>query len=86
MPEELWIEIHDTVQEAAIKNLHKKKKCNKAKWLSEDTLQIAEERREGKSKGERKRSIQLNAGQKTTVRTRHGKLDCFQIGEAVHKG
>ena len=61
MPEELWIEIHDTVQEAAIKNLHKTKKCNKAKWLSEEALQIAGKRREVKGKGEKERYKQLNA-------------------------
>ena len=48
MPEELWIEVHDTVQEAVIKIIPKKKKCSKAKWLSEEALQIAEERREAK--------------------------------------
>ena len=80
------VEVCNNIQAAVTKLIPKKNKWKKAKWLSEDTLQIAEERREGKSKGERKRSIQLNAGQKTTVRTRHGKLDCFQIGEAVHKG
>ena len=54
--------------------------------MSEDTLQIAEERREGKNKGERTRHTQLNAGQKATVRTGHGKMDGFQIGKGVHKG
>ena len=50
MPEELWMEIRDIVQEAVIKNIPKKKKCKKAKWLSEETLQIAEKRRETKGK------------------------------------
>ena len=54
MPEELWIEVPDFVQEAVIKTIPKKKKCKKAKWLSEEALQIAVKRREGKSKGERK--------------------------------
>ena len=54
MPEELWTEVHDTVQEAVIKTIPKKKKCKKAKWLSQEALQIAEKRREAKSKGERK--------------------------------
>ena len=54
MPEELWMEVRDTVQEAVIKTLPKKKKCKKAKWLSEEALQIAEKRREAKGKGERK--------------------------------
>ena len=54
VPEDLWMEVHDIVQEAVIKTIHKKKKCKKAKWLSEETLQIAEKRREAKGKGERK--------------------------------
>jgi len=53
VPEELWAEVHNIVQEAVIKTIQKKKKCKKSKWLSEDALQIAEERREVKSKGER---------------------------------
>ena len=51
VPEELWTEICNTVQEALTKTISKKKQCKKAKWLSEEALQIAEERREGKSKG-----------------------------------
>ena len=54
MPDELWMEIHDIVQEAVIKTIHKKNKCKKAKWLSEEALQIAEERREAKGKEKRK--------------------------------
>ena len=54
VPEELWMEVHDIVQEAGIKTIHKKKKCKKAKRLSEETLQIAVKRREAKSKGKRK--------------------------------
>ena len=54
-PEELWMEVCKTVQEAANKTIPKKKKSKKAKWLSEEALQIAEERREVKSKGERER-------------------------------
>ena len=54
IPEELWTEVHNTVQEAVIKTIPKKKKCKKAKWLSEDDLQIAEKRREAKCKGEKK--------------------------------
>ena len=61
VPEELWMEICDTVQEAGIKNIPKKKKCKKAKWLSEKGLQIAVERREAKGKGEKERYIYLNA-------------------------
>ena len=54
VPEELWMEVHDTVQEAVIKTISKKKKCKKAKWLSEEALQITEKRREAKDKGEGK--------------------------------
>ena len=54
MPEELWMEVHDIVQEAVIKTIPKKKKCKKAKWLSEEALQIAEKRRELKAKEKRK--------------------------------
>ena len=61
MPEELWIEVHNTVWEAVIKNIPKKKKCKKAKWLSEEALQMAEKRREGKGKGEKERYTHLNA-------------------------
>ena len=54
MPEELWMEVHNTVEEAMIKTIPKKKKCRKAKWLSEEASQIAEKRREVKCKRERK--------------------------------
>ena len=60
MPEELWTEISDIVQEAVIKDISKKKKCKKAKWLSEDALQIAETRREAKGKREKERYTHLN--------------------------
>ena len=60
-PEELWTEVHDIVQESVIKTIPKKKKCKKAKWLSEEGLQIAEKRREAKSKGEKERYKHLNA-------------------------
>ena len=61
MPEELWTEVHDIVQEAGIKTIPKKKKCKKAKWLSEEALQIAVKRREAKGKGEKERYKHLNA-------------------------
>ena len=61
MPEELWTEVHDIVQEAVIKPIPKKKKCKKAKWLSEEDLEIAEKRREVKGKGEKERFKHLNA-------------------------
>ena len=60
VPDELWIEVHDIVQETGIKTIHKKKKCKKAKWLSEEALQIAVKRREAKSKGEKERYTHLN--------------------------
>ena len=53
MPDELWTEVHDIVQETGIKTIPKKKKCKKAKWLSEEALPIAEERREAKGKGKK---------------------------------
>ena len=61
MPEELWKEVCNIVQEAVIKTISKKKKCKKAKWLSEEPLQIAEKRREAKGKGEKERYTHLNA-------------------------
>ena len=61
VPEELWTEAHNTVQEAVTKTIAKKKKCKTVKWLSEEALQIAEERRKVKSKAERERYTQLNA-------------------------
>ena len=61
MPEELWMEVHNIVQEARIKTIPKKKKCEKAKWLSEEALQIAEKRRKVKGKGEKERYTHLNA-------------------------
>ena len=61
MPEELWMEFCDTVQEAVIKTIPPKKKRKKAKWLSEEALQIAMKRREVKGKGEKERYIHLNA-------------------------
>ena len=53
VPEELWMEVHNTVQEMVIKTIPKKKKCKKAKWLSEEALKIAEKRREAKGKEEK---------------------------------
>ena len=61
VPEELWTEVRDFVQEAGIKIIPKKKKCKKAKWLSGEALQIAVKRREAKSKGEKERYKHLNA-------------------------
>ena len=61
MPEELRKEVRDTVQEAVIKTIPKKKKCKKAEWVSEEALQITEKRREAKGKGEKERYTHLNA-------------------------
>ena len=61
VPEELWKEVHDIVQEAVIKTIPKKKKCKKAKWLSEEAFQIAVKIREAKGKGEKERYTHLNA-------------------------
>ena len=60
MPDELWTEVHDIVQEAGIKTISKKKKCKKAKWLSEEALQIIEKRTEAKGKGEKGRYTHMN--------------------------
>ena len=68
MPEELWIKVHDIVEEAVIKTIPKKKKCKKAKWLSEEDLQIAKERKEAKGKGEKERYIHLNVEFQRTAR------------------
>ena len=68
VPEELWKVVHTTVQEVVTKTILKKKKCKKAKWLSEEALQIAEKRREAKGKGERERYTQLNAEFQRTAR------------------
>ena len=61
MPDELWTEVSDIVQETGSKTIPKKKKCKKAKWLSEEALQIAMKRREAKSKGEKERYTHLNS-------------------------
>ena len=61
VPEELWTEVRNIVQEAMIKTVPKKKKCKKPKWLSKEDLQVAEKRREAKGKGEMERYTHLNA-------------------------
>ena len=61
VPDELWMEVHDIVQETGSKAIPKKEKCKKAKWLSEEALQIGMKRREAKSKGEKERYTHLNA-------------------------
>ena len=61
VPDELWMKVHDTIQETQKKTIPKRKKCKKVKWLSEEALQIAEERREAKGKEEKERCTHLNA-------------------------
>ena len=64
MPDELWNEVHDIVQETGIKTIPMEKKCKKAKWLSEEVLQIAEKRREVKGTGEKERDTHLHESSK----------------------
>ena len=66
--DELWTEVHDIVQETGIKTIPMEKKCKKAKWLSEEALQVAVKRREVKSRGEKERYSQLNAEFQRTAR------------------
>ena len=68
MPEELWTEVHDIVQEAVIKTIPKKKKCKKARWLSDEALQRAEKRKDAKGKGEKERDTHLNSEFQRTAR------------------
>jgi len=68
VPDELWTEVHDIVQETGIKTIPKKKKFKKAEWLSEQALQIPVKRRKAKSKGEKERYTHLNAGFQRTAR------------------
>ena len=75
VPEELWTEIPDILQEVVIKTIPKKKKCKKAKWLSKEALQIAEKRREVKGKGEKERYTHMNAEFQRI--TRRGKKALF---------
>ena len=89
VPEELWTEVCDIVQEAGIKTIPKKRKCKKAKWLSEETLQIAEKRREEKGKGEKEKYTHLNAEFKRIAK--RDKKDflsdqCEEIGENNRMG
>ena len=84
MPEELWTEVHDHVQEIGTKTIPMEKKCKKAKWLSEEALQIAVKRKEAKSKGEKERYTHLNADfQRKTRRDKKAFLSdqCKEIEE-----
>ena len=89
VPDELWTEVRDTVQETGTKIIPKKKKCKKAKWLSEKTLQIAEKRRDAKGKGEKERYTHLNAEfQRTPRRDKKAFLSdqCKEIEEYNRMG
>ena len=89
MPEELWKEVHDIVQEAVLKNIPKKKKCKRARWLSEEALQIAVKRRKVKGKGEKERYTHLNAEiQKIARRDKKAFLSdqCKEIEENKRMG
>ena len=89
MPEELWTEVCDIVRETGSKTIPKKKKCKKAKWLSEEALQIAEKRREVKGKGEKERYSHLNAEfQRITRRDKKAFLSdpCKEIEENNRMG
>ena len=86
MPEELWTEDHDIVQEAWIKTIPKKKQCKKAKWLSEEALQIAEKRREVRGKVEKERYTHLNAEfQRISQRDKKAFLSdqCKEMGKTI---
>ena len=90
MPEELWTEVCDIVQEGVIKTTPKKKKFKKAKWLSDEALQRAEKRREAKGKGDKERYIYLNAEFQTVARRRKKKAllggQCKEIVENNRTG
>ena len=89
VPEELWIEVCDIVQEAVIKTIPKKKKCKKAKWLSDEALQIAEKRREARGKGEKERYTHLNAELQGIVRKERKPFlsdQCKEIEESNRMG
>ena len=89
MPDELWIEVHDIVQETGIKIILKKKKCKKAKWLFEEALQIAVKRREAKNKEEKERYTHLNAEfERIARRVKKAFLSdqCKEIEENNRKG
>ena len=88
VPEELWTEVHNIVQEAVIKTIPKKKKCKKAKWLFEEALQIAEKRRDVKDKGEKERYTNLN-GEFQRIARRDKKAlseQCKEIEESNRMG
>ena len=85
VPEELWTEVQNSVQEAVIKTITKRNKCKKAKWLSEEALQIAEKRREEKDKGEKESYIHLNAEFQRIARRDKKACLCEQCKEIEEK-
>ena len=89
VPEEIWTEVHDIVQEAGIKTIPKKKKCKKAKWQSEEALQIAVNRREVKGKGENERFTHLNTEFQRIARRDNNAIlsdQCKEIEESNRMG
>ena len=86
VPEELWMEVCDIVQEAEIKTNHKKKICKKAKWFSEEALHIAEKGREAKDKGEKERYTHLNAEFQRTAQKTFLSDQCKEIQENNRMG
>ena len=89
MPDELWTEVHDFLQETGIKTIPKKKKCKKSKWLSEEALQITVKRKEVKGTGEKERHSHLNADfQRTAKRDKNSLLkdQCKEIEESNRMG
>ena len=88
VPDELWKEVCDIIQETGIKTIPKKKKCKKAKWLSEEALQIAEKRREAKGKGEKERYTHLNPEFQRIARDKKAFLSdqCKEIEENNRMG
>ena len=88
VPDELWTEVRDIVQGTGIKTIPKKKKCKKAKWWSEEALQITVKRRKAKSKGEKERYTHLNGFQRITTRDKKAFLSdqCTEIEENNRMG
>ena len=83
VPEDLWTEVHDIIQEAVIKTIPNKKKCKKEKWLSEEVLHVIEKRRDMKDKGEKERYIHLNSVANNSMKDKTAFLSdqCKEIAE-----
>ena len=86
MPEEIWTEVRDIVQETGIKTIPMEKKCKNAKWLSEEALQIAEKRREAKGKGEKETYTHLNTEFQKIAKKAFLSDQCKEIEENNRKG